>query len=437
MTDGGSKAPELTIAWYRSEPILAFGGGERVLIEGLRRFGENGVDAILLLPDAISTEFAGFFAGLGPQIRVVPGSDVVTSARFGLIGRIVRALRGVRRLRRVIRELDVDVIIANEQKELRFLWLCSLGGLLGLPPVVTFIHGSPFQFPEDITKYALVFRRGFREIWADDQVYRDVIPLTAPAMTLTQRAKLEINCAILRAGVRMTKVAFVLSRKNREEAKRLYGARQIEVICPGGYTNKDIDASREPKTPARIEGYDGPILLSICRLISKKRVDLIIRAFRVFLDSEPGSSATLVIGGTGPDQVSFRDLVESLGLTERVAFLGFVPDSDLPDWYAACDVFLSADNSDYDLTVMMALPKGKKIIVSTQYEIPYYLSSLRRFFFSASPTPESFAAKIAEAISTPVIPLMESDAGQLRSMTWESYFDKVEMACRHAISTLS
>jgi glycosyltransferase involved in cell wall biosynthesis len=410
----------LRIVWYRSEAILEFGGGERVLLEGLRCFRQMGAQITLLLPEPVSSEFCTFFDDYHSEIQVVPGFD--KSGSSGWLSRIVQLPRQIRNLHRAIRLLAPDVIIANEQNEAKSLWTYSLAGLIGLPPIVTFVHGSPFQFPTEATKYTVTFRRKFMDIWANDPVYRQVVPVNPPAMGIWQRIKLEINSAALRAGVRMCRQILVLSYKNRNEVMLLYGSRHVEVICPGGYSRKDLELSVQKKTPSLATAVSRPILLSICRLISKKRVDLIIRAFGAFLDREPLSTASLAIGGTGSEEGVLRDLTQALGLTDRVRFLGFIPDSELGDWYAACDLFVSTDNADYDLTVMMALPKGKKILVTTQYEIPKELVSLRRCFFAGAATPDSLAAKIAQALATPLVPLGEVDFKELRSMTWETYF---------------
>jgi hypothetical protein len=142
--------------------------------------------------------------------------------------------------------------------------------------------------------------------------------------------------------------------------------------------------------------------------VAKKHVDLLIRAFGAFLERNPSSTASLVIGGTGPQEDTLRELARELNLSDRIVFLGFVPDSELPSWYGACDMFLSADNADYDLTVMAALPHAKKIVVSTQYEIPVGLKSLRRFFFAAPANADAFAETIARALSTPIGSLMSN-----------------------------
>lgn len=431
-----SKTCRLRIVWYRIEAIQQFGGGERVLLEGLRCFREMGAHTTLLLPEPISSEFGALFNDYLSETVVVPGFKPVEFSSLKWFGTVIQFFGRMKNFRETIRLLAPNLIIANEQKEARFLWLYSLGGLLRLPPIIIFMHGSPFQFPADATKYALVFRRNFLNIWASDPVYRDVIPIDPPAMTLMQRLKLEINCAALKAGVRMSRQLLVLSHKNRREVEQLYGVHNVEVICPGGYARKDLDLPIQRNTPALAIGVSRPILFTISRLIAKKRVDLIIRAFRVFLDREPRSTASLVIGGTGSEELALQDLVQTLGLSGRVHFLGFIPDSELGDWYGVCDLFLNADNADYDLTVMMALPEARKILVSSQYEIPKELASLRRFFFPASANPESFAEKIAQALATSLVPLGEADLHELRLMTWEIYFEGILDRSRRAISSL-
>jgi glycosyltransferase involved in cell wall biosynthesis len=251
-------------------------------------------------------------------------------------------------------------------------------------------------------------------------------------MKLMERIRFEFDCVALRAGVRMSQEVLVLSEKNRREVERLYGIRNVEVLCPGGYARKDLDPAIRRKSPTPARGVGRPILLSVCRLIRKKRVDVLIRAFRIFLDREPQSTATLFIGGTGVDEGPLRNLAQTLGLGNRVRFLGFVSDCELCDWYSACDLFLSADNADYDLTVMRALPEAKKIVVSTQYQIPNGLASLHRLFFAASANPDSFAEAIAQALGAPVSCLDATDLNELQSMTWETYFNVLlSWASRH------
>lgn len=442
-----AKAPPLKIAWYRTGQVTQFGGGERVLLEGLRVFRDAGVDVRLLLHEPLSPAAEAWFAAARPQVEVVPGFALRDVREQGhRLARLPALFLGrVRSLRRTLARIAPDLIVAESPVEARFLWLYTLGGRLPLPPVVTFIHGSPFQFADDATKYGRAFRSHFADIREADAVYRAAIPPAPPPLSPAEQLRLEFECVALRAGVRMSRNIFVLSEKNRREVERLYGVQSAVVVSPGGFGRDairglDADSSRNVirsmagSTRANAPDADrGPVLLSLCRLIAKKRVDLLLGAFRAFLDRNPESRATFFIGGNGPERSTLAALSTTLGLDGRVRFTGFIPERALAAWYRAADVFLSADNADYDLSVMTALAAGRKVVVSTQYDIPAGLVSLRRFFFVAPPTAEGYARTIAQALAIRVAPPGPVDSAELDALTWERYFTAILDHGRRAI----
>ena len=90
----------------------------------------------------------------------------------------------------------------------------------------------------------------------------------------------------------------------------------IRVIYNG------VDSQR--LTPNAAERSPTPLFVYLGRLKKYKRVDTVIRAFGE-LNVE---SACLEIAGTGDYRAQLERLVESLGLTKRVKFLGFIPEDD-------------------------------------------------------------------------------------------------------------
>ena len=76
------------------------------------------------------------------------------------------------------------------------------------------------------------------------------------------------------------------------------------------------------------------VLACVGALIERKGQSFAIEA----LARVPG--AILVLAGTGPDEGRLRSLAASLGLTERVRFLGAVPHGDLPVVLSAADLFV-------------------------------------------------------------------------------------------------
>ena len=83
---------------------------------------------------------------------------------------------------------------------------------------------------------------------------------------------------------------------------------------------------------------DGPLVLSLSRLVPRKGMDVLIAASAALAPSFPG--LLLVVAGSG------RDLGRLQGLARRsaapVRFLGRVDDDELPPLYAMADVFAMA-----------------------------------------------------------------------------------------------
>ncbi len=92
-----------------------------------------------------------------------------------------------------------------------------------------------------------------------------------------------------------------------------------------------------------IEKYgDGnKIVLTVSRLVKRKGHDMVIKALPDVLKKVP--DVRYLIVGTGAEESNLKRMTEDLGLREHVVFTGFVPESDLPKYYNACDVFIMAN----------------------------------------------------------------------------------------------
>jgi glycosyltransferase involved in cell wall biosynthesis len=92
--------------------------------------------------------------------------------------------------------------------------------------------------------------------------------------------------------------------------------KSIRVIYNG------VDSDR--LTPNRSERSENPLFVYLGRLKKYKRVDAVIRAFADL--NVP--TARLEIAGTGDYRAALEALVKSLGLTEKVKFLGFISEEE-------------------------------------------------------------------------------------------------------------
>ena len=83
------------------------------------------------------------------------------------------------------------------------------------------------------------------------------------------------------------------------------------------------------------------------------------------LDAMPGIPARLLVVGEGPMAAAWRQQAQTMGLGDRVTFIGRVPDDELPAYYQAADLFVlpSSERSEaYGLVQVEALSAGLPVV---------------------------------------------------------------------------
>src|SRR5436309_1705822 len=70
-----------------------------------------------------------------------------------------------------------------------------------------------------------------------------------------------------------------------------------------------------------------PLFFSLQRLGPEKRVEILLRAMRHYLDG--GGTGMLMIGGKGPEEGRLRALAAELGIQKQVLFAGYIPREDV------------------------------------------------------------------------------------------------------------
>jgi len=82
---------------------------------------------------------------------------------------------------------------------------------------------------------------------------------------------------------------------------------------------------------------DGPVVLSVSRLVARKGPATLIRAMPSILEDHPTTTAVIV--GGGPDEKRLKSLARELFVDDSVLFAGPQPWETIPRWYAAADIF--------------------------------------------------------------------------------------------------
>ena len=82
---------------------------------------------------------------------------------------------------------------------------------------------------------------------------------------------------------------------------------------------------------------DAPVVVCVSRLVARKGQDVLVAGWPRVLERHPG--ARLLLVGGGPAEASLRKAIRRLGIGGSVVLSGPVPPAQLPEHYAAGDVF--------------------------------------------------------------------------------------------------
>lgn len=101
-----------------------------------------------------------------------------------------------------------------------------------------------------------------------------------------------------------------------------------------------------------------PYLLTVGRLEEYKGVQYAVRALSELPEYD------LIVAGSGGFSDALHEVAREVGVANRVEFLGYVPDSDLPGLYAGAAVFVTLSGFEaYGMTIGEALAAGTPCVV--------------------------------------------------------------------------
>ncbi|MEI5985197.1 MULTISPECIES: glycosyltransferase [Sphingobacterium] len=102
------------------------------------------------------------------------------------------------------------------------------------------------------------------------------------------------------------------------------------------------------------------ILFALGRLVEYKGYPFLIDAIQGLDDSYH-----LLIGGIGPLREQLENQVKALNLQDKITFLGFIADEDVPNYFKACDIFCLSSTiktEAFAIVQIEAMSLGKPVI---------------------------------------------------------------------------
>lgn len=394
-----------TIAWFVSS-LEQKGGGERFVLEATRALREAGHRTVIICDRLDETaSFDGTY-DLSDVVCIGQGYD----SSKGYFGRLTDKLGGTLPLIRFLRRERPDLTVCQSEFDAIKLWVCSHFVRF---PYAVFVFGQMFQFRTDLTRYALVFRRHLDRIRGSRPGYAETVQPDAPPMTPTVRVANETLSWLKYRAIRGAKAIFTLSTQVAWEVSLVYG-RNDATLLRAAMTDDFVDRPHishpsPVQTPVR--------LLSVSRLVDKKRIDRLIEAVaRTTIPLE------LRIVGTGPDEAILKAQAEASPKRDAMIFLGSIDDRQLAAELAAADCFISLDIGDYDISVVEAMAKGKRVIVTEDFDLASFGEN-----FAGATSVEPQIDAIAAAIDA--IPQMSaptaSNLEELHRQTWSSLAERL------------
>jgi glycosyltransferase involved in cell wall biosynthesis len=185
-----------------------------------------------------------------------------------------------------------------------------------------------------------------------------------------------------------------------------------------------------PRDPGRYrtDGY-GDFLFYAGRLERIKRVDLAIRAL-----AASRSGARLKIAGGGSLEDDLRRLAVTLGVGDRVDFLGFVSPEDLVSLYAGCrGAWYAPQDEDYGYVTIESFLSRKPVVTSTDAGGPLEFVEDGVTGAVAAPQPQALAEAIDRFFSWPESRLREMGAvgrGRVEHLSWDTVVDRLTETLR-------
>ncbi len=167
---------------------------------------------------------------------------------------------------------------------------------------------------------------------------------------------------------------FALKSADAVTANSSYTAAAVKKICNSDVSviPMGVDLQRFSKAVAAAsvrKKYGKPVILFVGRLAEKKGVSYLISAMPVVAKKYP--DATLLIIGNGPEKSNLVALAGKLQVHRSIRFLGGIPNSELPKYYSAADVFVlpsiiakSGDTEGLGVVLLEALASGVPVVAS-------------------------------------------------------------------------
>ncbi|HWS36798.1 MAG TPA: glycosyltransferase family 4 protein [Actinoplanes sp.] len=211
--------------------------------------------------------------------------------------------------------------------------------------------------------------------------------------------------------------------------RALHGRTELKRLAPGVDVDKFHPGVDGSAVRAR-HGLTGrPVVVCVSRLVPRKGQDMLIRALPEIRRRVPGAALLLVSGG--PYRKTLERLARENNVEADVVFTGSVPWAELPDHYAAGDVYAmpcrtraaGLDVEGLGIVYLEASATGLPVVGGDSGGAPDAVREGETGHVVGGSDVPAIAARIAELLADPVTAKTMGEAGRAwveREWRWET-----------------
>ena len=177
--------------------------------------------------------------------------------------------------------------------------------------------------------------------------------------------------AVVPAGARRAQRVIAISHAGKGDVAGTLGIdpAKIDVVHLGFGMKQSAAPTPAPEVRERF-GVDGhPLVLTVSSALRHKNLDRLLAAFSQVARDRP--EMLVLVGHGGLDQEALRERAAALGIGDRVAFTGWIDDSDLEGLYATAEVFVFTSLMEgFGMPVLEAMRRGVPVACSGVSALP-------------------------------------------------------------------
>jgi len=239
--------------------------------------------------------------------------------------------------------------------------------------------------------------------------------------------------------------------QDRDDLRQLYDATPEKIsIIPCGFDPAEFWAIG--KIRARLTlglPVDEPIILQLGRMVPRKGVDNVIRAFACLQKQYSQSARLLVVGGESeapdpqvtPEIGRLQAIAQDLGVESRITFVGRRGREILKYYYSAADVFVTTPwYEPFGITPIEAMACGTPVIGADVGGVKFTVKDGETGYLVPPNEPELLAKRLSHLLNQPQLMSLfgrQSIRRSLDHFTWQKVTSAVAAVYEEVLSGLA